>query len=82
MIAYQWFVLVLGSEMSDDNRRKCPKSTASCPMGAVPKEAGNPISGIEQVVLDVSLDVLTHPLHSSLPTDLTADLRQIVGRYA
>lgn len=82
MIAYQWFVLVFGSELFDDGRRKCPKSTASCPMGAVPKVKESPISGIEQVVLDVSFDVLTHPLHSNLPNDLTADLRQIVGRYA
>ena len=79
MIGYQWFALVFGSEMSDDDRRKCPKSTASCPMEAVPKEAESPISGIEQVVLDASFDVLTHPLCSSFPTDLTADLRQIVG---
>ena len=82
MIAYQWFVLVFGSERSDDDRLKCPKSTASCPMEAVPKAKESPISGIEQVVLDVSFGVFTHSLHSSLPTDLTADLRQIVGRYA
>ena len=82
MIAYQWFVLVLGSELFDDGRWKYPKRTASCPMGAVPKEAGSPISGIEQVVLDVNFGVFMHPLYSSLPTDLTADLRQIVGRYA
>ena len=41
--------------------------------------AESPISGIEQVVLDVSFGVLTYPLQSSLPTDLTVDLRQVVG---
>ena len=35
--------------------------------------------GIEQVVSDVCFGILTHPLHGGLPTDLTADLRQIVG---
>ena len=44
MIGYQRFALVFGSEMSDDDRRKCPKRTAYCPMGAVPKAKESPIS--------------------------------------